>query len=301
VPFAACQLVQRIKSFDFLRENSYNTSKVSSKNPVPAKVVCLFDVDNTLLDNDHVISDLHRYLEREVGLRRAQHYWDIFELLRAAQDYADYLGALQRYRREYPHELNLLTVSRFLINDPFANRLFPNSLDAVEQAKKWGTVALLTDGDVVFQPHKVDRSGLCEAVEGKVLIYVHKEKELADVERRCPASHYVMVDDKLRILSAMKASWGPRLTTVFVRQGHYALDPALVAKYPAADITLERIGDFVGCDLHRLLTRARAKSARMGAKTAPPADELAGKSLLGRGRDGAHLPARQAGGGLPRS
>ena len=218
---------------------------MSAKKSWPAKTVFLFDVDNTLLDNDRVTDDLHRYLEREVGPERAESYWALFEQLRTELDYADYLGALQRYRSEYPHDLRLLTVSRFLINYPFANRLYPGSLDALERARSCGTVALLTDGDVVFQPRKVDCSGLFEAVEGNVLIYVHKEKELADVEARHPAEHYVLVDDKLRILTAVKKGWGTKVTTVFVRQGHYALDPKLVAQYPPADVSLERIGEVV--------------------------------------------------------
>jgi len=197
------------------------------------------------LDNDRVTNDLKRHLEREVGPERAESYWSIFEQLRTDLGYADYLGALQRYRTEYPHDLRLLTVSRFLVNYPFANRLFPNSLDVIDRVKQWGPAALLTDGDVVFQPRKVDRSGLFEAVDGKVLIYVHKETELADVERRYPSDHYVMVDDKLRILTAIKKIWGSRVTTIFVRQGHYALDPRILAAHPAADVSVERIGDLL--------------------------------------------------------
>ncbi len=215
-------------------------------------VVFLFDVDNTLLDNDKVISDLRRYLEREVGAERNERYWIIFEQLRAELGYADYLGALQRYRLEHPYDTHLLTISTYLVNYPFANRLFPNSLDVIEHCKQWGPVVILSDGDVVFQPRKVERSGLFEAVERNVLIYVHKEKELADVERRYPAEHYVMVDDKLRILSAMREVWGARLTTVFPRQGHYAQDPQEIAKHPPADISIERIGDLLSYDLERL-------------------------------------------------
>ncbi|HEX8098067.1 MAG TPA: HAD family hydrolase [Pyrinomonadaceae bacterium] len=222
-----------------------------------SQVVFLFDVDNTLLDNDRVIKDLRRHLEREVGPERNARYWAIFEALRAELGYADYLGALQRYRTEYPYDTHLLTVSTYLVNYPFANRLFPNSLDAVEHCKQWGRVVILSDGDVVFQPRKVERSGLFEAVEKEVLIYVHKEHELADVERRYPAEHYVMVDDKLRILSAMKQAWGRRLTTVFPRQGHYAMDATEVSKYPEADVTLERIGDLLSYDLSTLVGAAR--------------------------------------------
>jgi FMN phosphatase YigB (HAD superfamily) len=215
------------------------------KRSARAKTVFLLDVDNTLLDNDRVTADLRRHLEREVGNEGAQSYWNIFEQLRVELGYADYLGALQRYRSDNPHDPRLLTVSRFLIDYPFANRLFPNSLDAVERVKQSGTAVILSDGDVVFQPRKVERSGLFEAVNGNVLIYVHKEQELDDVAQRFPADHYVMVDDKLRILDAIKKIWGRRVTTVFVRQGHYALDPKILATYPAADVSLECIGDLV--------------------------------------------------------
>ena len=225
------------------------------------KIVFLFDVDNTLLDNDRVTADLQRHLQREVGPERAQHFWAIFEQLRAELGYADYLGALQRYRIEYPRDPRLLTVSSFLVNYPFANRLYPNSLDAIDHVKQWGPVVVLSDGDVVFQPRKVERSGLFEAVDGNVLIYVHKEKELDDVEQRYPADHYVMVDDKLRILAAMKKIWRERLTTVFPRQGHYALDPHAIATHPPADLTVERIGDLVNCDLPALLGTAKASHA----------------------------------------
>jgi FMN phosphatase YigB (HAD superfamily) len=218
----------------------------------PAKTVFLFDVDNTLLDSDRINADLTRYLEREVGPERARCYWAIFERLRIRLGYTDYLGALQRYRRDYPHDLGLLAVSRFLINYPFANRLFPNALDAIAHTQRWGTAVLLTDGDVVFQPRKVDRSGLYEAVEGHALIYVHKELELADVEARYPADHYVMIDDKPRILTALKKAWGSRVTTVFVRQGHYARDPNTLASCAPADRSLDRIGDLLNYQLHEL-------------------------------------------------
>ena len=218
------------------------------------KIVFLFDVDNTLLDNDRVTADLQHHLQREVGPERAQRYWAIFEQLRTELGYADYLGALQRYRIEYPRDPRLLTVSNFLVNYPFANRLYPNSLDAIEHVKQWVPVVILSDGDVVFQPRKVERSGLLEAVDGNALIYVHKEKELDDVEQRFPAEHYVMVDDKLRILSAMKTLWRDRLTTVFPRQGHYALDPKVIAAHPPADITIERIGELVNYDLSNFLS-----------------------------------------------
>jgi FMN phosphatase YigB (HAD superfamily) len=230
---------------------------MASKKPAPPRAVFLFDVDNTLLFNDQVTADMQKYLEGEVGARGARDYWKVFEALRAELGYADYLGALQQYRAVYPHGLRLLSVSRFLINYPFANRLFPNSLDVLAHCKKWGPTVLLSDGDVVFQPRKIDRSGLFEAVEGRVMIYVHKEKELADVARHRPARHYVMVDDKVRILTAMKEIWRSRLTTVFVRQGHYALDSKLTASYPGADVTIDRIGDLLKYDLDALLAATR--------------------------------------------
>src|SRR6266849_4414831 len=220
------------------------------------KVVFLFDLDNTLLDNDRVTADLQRHLEREVGSERQKCYWKIFEQLRAELGYADYLGALQRYRLEYPRDPHLLTVSRFLANYPFANRLFPNSIDALDRTKEWGRTVILSDGDVVFQPLKIERSGIGEAVDWNVLIYVHKEHELNDVEGRYPADHYVMVDDKLRILSALKDYWQERVTTVFPRQGHYARDPEIMNRYPAADVTLDRIGDLTNFDLETLLAAA---------------------------------------------
>jgi FMN phosphatase YigB (HAD superfamily) len=210
--------------------------------------VFLFDVDNTLIFNDQITADLEEYLAAEVGARGARDYWKFFGQLREELGYADYLGALQRYRAAYPHGLRLLAVSRFLVNYPFAGRLFPRALEVLAHCRQWGPVALLSDGDVVFQPLKIDRSGLSEAVEGRVMIYVHKELELADVARLVPARHYIMVDDKLRILAAMKRAWRSRLTTVFVRQGHYALDATLSAAWPPADLTIERIGDLLNCD-----------------------------------------------------
>jgi FMN phosphatase YigB (HAD superfamily) len=219
--------------------------------------VFFFDVDNTLLDNDRVADDLKRHLIIRVGETSAQRYWEIFEQLRSELGYADYLGALQRYRVERPRDPKLLAVSHFMINYPFANRLFPESLDAVEHARRLGHAVILSDGDVVFQPRKVDRSGLYEIFEGHVLIYIHKELELDDVEAKYPANHYVMVDDKVRILAAIKKYWGERVTTLFPRQGHYALDAWQVAQYPEPDITIERIGELQNYSLQQILTAAR--------------------------------------------
>jgi len=222
-------------------------------NDSPARVIFLFDVDNTLLDNDRVAADLQRDLAREIGVEGAQEYWRIFEQLRTELGYADYLGALQRYRAKHPRAPNLLCVSDFFINYPFAERLFPDAIKVIEHVQQWGPAVILSDGDVVFQPLKISRSGLANAVSGRVLIYVHKEQELDDVEQRYAAEHYVLVDDKLRILAAVKKFWGSRLTTIFVRQGHYAADPKILASYPAADIRIGRIGDLLQYQLPELL------------------------------------------------
>jgi FMN phosphatase YigB (HAD superfamily) len=228
------------------------------------RVVFLFDVDNTLLDNDRVTGDLRRYLTKEVGVARADHYFEIFEYLRAELGYSDYLGALQQYRRVYPRDPHLLAVSSFLVNYPFANRLYPGSLDAIDHVAGFGDTVILSDGDVVFQPRKVERAGLFDAVGGRVLIYIHKEHELDDVERRFPAAHYVLIDDKIRILTAAKKIWGARLTTVFPRQGHYA-HAADVASYPPPDIAIERIGDLVDLDLATLVGAGEGPRTATGA------------------------------------
>ncbi len=213
--------------------------------PQPAPLVMLFDVDNTLLDNDAVQDDLSAHLEREFGRACRDRYWAIFEALRAELGYADYLGALQRYRLENLDDPQLLLMSSFLVDYPFAHRLYPDALKVLAHCRRFGPTVILSDGDVVFQPRKVRRSGIWDAAEGRVLIYLHKERMLDAVVKRYPASRYVMVDDKLRILTAMKRAWGPSLTTIFPRQGHYARDPREIAAYPAADLTVERIGDLL--------------------------------------------------------
>jgi FMN phosphatase YigB (HAD superfamily) len=219
----------------------------------PNDVVFLLDCDNTLLDNDRIVADLSDHLAGEFGDENRARYWKIFEALRTELGYADYLGALQRYRLGADNDPRLLMISSFLVDYPFAERLYPGALEVLAHLRRWGETVILSDGDVVFQPRKVQKSGLWEAVEGRVLIYVHKEKMLDDVVRRFPARHYVMVDDKLRILAAMKDIWSHRLTTVFPRQGHYALDPANIAAYPQADILVERVGDLIDYKLPALL------------------------------------------------
>jgi FMN phosphatase YigB (HAD superfamily) len=221
----------------------------------PASVVFLVDVDNTLLDNDEVARDLQRHMIEAFGAEPQRRYWELFEQLRSELGYADYLGALQRYRVEHPRDPNLIDISLFLVDYPFAARLYPGALDALRRLERWGPAVVLSDGDAVFQPRKVERSGIRLAVQHRVLIYIHKEQMLEDVEARYPAERYVMIDDKLRILAAMKQTWGDRLTTVFVRQGHYALDPQQVAAYPPADVTLEHIGDILSCEREDLARR----------------------------------------------
>lgn len=224
-----------------------------------APIVFLLDVDNTLLDNDWIITDLKEHLAQAFGVERQHRYRKIFEQRREEVGYADYLGALQRYRAENPHDPQFVQVSFFLLEYPFADRLYPRSLDVIEHLNTWGPTVILSDGDVVFQPRKVERSGLYQAVEGRALIYIHKEQELDDVEHRYPAEHYVLVDDKLRILTAVKKVWGARVTTVFPRQGHYAHDPKALATYPPADIAIDRISDLLRYDLPALLPSARPK------------------------------------------
>ena len=217
-------------------------------------VVFLLDVDNTLLDNDHIVADLNAHLVQAFGNENRDHYWKIFEALRAELGYADYLGALQRYRVGTMNDPRLLLMSSFLVDYPFAKRLYAGALEVIAHLNRSGPTVILSDGDVVFQPRKVQRSGLWDAVEGRVLIYLHKEKMLAEVEQHYPARHYVMVDDKLRILAAMKTIWGDRLTTVFPRQGHYALDTGNIAAYPPADITVEHISELAKVDFSGLVS-----------------------------------------------
>jgi FMN phosphatase YigB (HAD superfamily) len=221
-------------------------------------IVFLFDVDNTLIDNDHVQADLSKHLEQTYGAAARDRYWEIFEELRTELGYADYLGALERYRVEEIHRPDVLRMSSWLVDYPFADRLFPGALDAVKHVAQWGTTVILSDGDAVFQPRKVERSGLWGAFGDRVLIYIHKEQELEQVERLYPADHYVLIDDKLHILSVVKKIWGERVTTVFPKQGHYAFDAKILANHPAADIEIARIGDLCSYDLAALLGQRHA-------------------------------------------
>ncbi len=231
-----------------------------------APIVFLLDCDNTLLDNDRVQDDFSAHLAREFGDAARDRYWAIFKDLFEELGYADYLGALQQFRADAPHDTRLLQTGAFMLDYPFADRIYPGALAAIARLDTGGTTVLLSDGDVVFQPRKIERSGLWQAVAGRVLIYVHKERTLTDVERLYPASHYVMIDDKLRVLHAMKQQWGDRLTTVFPRQGHYAHDTSNDAAYGPADITIEHIGDLVHLELASLRNAGRTVHTDQGVE-----------------------------------
>jgi hypothetical protein len=220
---------------------------------MPDPVVFLLDVDNTLLDNDTAQDDYLAEIRRTVSSDASRRYWEIFQNLAKELGYADYLGALEQYRLEDMHDPKLLQVSFYLLDYEFAERLYPHALDVIRYLSALGTVVILTDGDVVFQPRKISRAGLWEAVGGKVLIYIHKEQELPEIERRFPARHYVIVDDKLRILTAIKQQWGTHVTTIFVKQGHYATDPNILAAYPPADISLKQIRDLLHYEMDTFL------------------------------------------------
>jgi len=225
-------------------------------------IVFLFDCDNTLLDNDRVQRDLREHLTDEFGPESRDRYWAIFEQLRVELGYADYLGALQRFRLGEECDPEFLLMSSFLVDYPFADRIYPNAFAVLRHLRRWGLTVILSDGDVVFQPRKIQRSGLWEAVDGRVLIYIHKEQRLEAVAERYPARHYVMIDDKVRILAGMKAHWRDRVTTVFPRQGHYALDQGQVTKYPTADLTVGHIGDLLAYSREELINAGKGARTR---------------------------------------
>jgi FMN phosphatase YigB (HAD superfamily) len=226
-------------------------------------IIFLADVDNTLLDNDSVVQDLKDRLESACGRDARDRYWRILQDLFLELRYTDYLGALQRFRAEHPLEVELLWVSAFLIDYPFAERLYPSSIKVLKRLNALGPTVILSDGDVVFQPRKVERAGLSDAVDGRVLVYIHKEEALEDVERRFPAEHYVLVDDKPRILAAVKRFWGDKVTTVFVRQGSYARDPQTFGVWPPADVAIERIGDLLSFDLPRFRATPSMRASKL--------------------------------------
>jgi FMN phosphatase YigB (HAD superfamily) len=226
------------------------------------QVVFLFDCDNTLLDNDRIQSDLRAHITHEFGSDECDRYWKLFEQLRTQLGYVDYLGAMQQFRFGATNYPALLRLPGFLLDYPFADRLYPGALQTVAHCATMGSTVMLSDGDIVLQPRKIERAGLMQAVDGRVLIYVHKEQMLDDMQRAYPAAHYVMVDDKPALLAAIKAVLKERVTTVLPRQGHYALDPANGSKYPPADISIERIANLNDIDLPALLNAARTVSTQ---------------------------------------
>jgi FMN phosphatase YigB (HAD superfamily) len=234
----------------------------------PHEIIFLFDVDNTLLDNDRVQADLAAHLSEAYGASACSLYWDIFEQLRRELGYADYLGALERFRLQIMHGPRVLLMSSWLVDYPFADRLYPGALNAIKHVGQWGPAVILSDGDAVFQPRKIERSGLWSAFDGHVLIYIHKELELAEVERIYPAKRYVMIDDKLRILAAVKKVWGERGTTVFPVQGHYAQGPASLAGYQPADLQLDQIGDLNNFALSAFVTQSGRRNYESNESTA---------------------------------
>jgi hypothetical protein len=227
----------------------------------PNNIVFLFDVDNTLIDNDRVQADLKEHLEHDYGIAARDRYWEILENLRNELGYVDYLGALERFRIEAIHRPDVLRMSSWLVDYPFADRLYAGALDAVKHVQQWGTAVILSDGDAVFQPRKIERSGLWQAFDNHVLIYIHKEQELDDVEHFYPADHYVLIDDKVRILAAVKKIWGERVTTVLPKQGHYARDPRILSEFPAADIELATIKNLITHDLSAFLENRASSEA----------------------------------------
>lgn len=210
-------------------------------------VVFLCDVDNTLLDNDRFTADLTAQLDQQFGADERQRYWSIYAQRRDQLGYADYLGTLQTFRDGANDAPELLLMSQFILDYPFHERVYPRALEALGHLRHLGTTAIITDGDVVFQPRKVQRSGLWDAVEARVLITLHKERRIDLIEQRYPAAHYVMVDDKPRLLSAMKQVLAHRITTVFVHQGHYAIESEGKRFECPPDLRIERIGDL--CEL----------------------------------------------------
>jgi FMN phosphatase YigB (HAD superfamily) len=226
-------------------------------------LVFLVDVDNTLLDNDAIQQDLKDHLEHIFGVAARERYWRILEDLFTQLGYRDYIGALQRYRAEHPRDVELLSMSSFLMDYPFADRLFPAALDVLKRLTSFGRTVILSDGDVVFQPRKIEHAGISDVVSGQVLIYIHKEEALEDVERRYPAEHYILIDDKLRILTAVKQFWEERVTTVFPQQGIYARDPQIGAEFPLADVTIGRIGELLDYDLSSLRVASRPNGSTL--------------------------------------
>lgn len=222
----------------------------------PPTVVFLLDVDNTLFDGDHLVDDLKRHFAQTLAEDRLAEYWKIFEDRREVLGFVDYFGALEQYRINCPSDQRCQQISAILIDYPYADRVFPGAFDVLKRLGDWGTTVIVSDGDTVLQPRKITRAGLRDAVDGRVLIYIHKEHQLADIESHFPAEHYVFVDDKPRILAAVKQAWGSRVTTILPKQGHYALAPVGPTPAPPPDLAIKRIADLLDWDLPRLIAAA---------------------------------------------
>jgi FMN phosphatase YigB (HAD superfamily) len=216
------------------------------------QVIFLFDVDNTLLDNDRMKRDLGDYVNRTFGPGAENELWTLYEEERVKHGYADFLGTLERFRLAHLQDTRVLKLANWVMDYPYIERLYPDALGVVRHVRQWGLPVILTDGDGVFQPHKLERAGLLGAFGGHVLNYVHKEQELDSVKRAYPAKHYVLIDDKLSLLNLVKKAWGDRVTTVFPRQGHYANDAKILARSQPADIEIERIADLMDYDFSTL-------------------------------------------------
>jgi FMN phosphatase YigB (HAD superfamily) len=216
------------------------------------QVVCFFDVDNTLLDDDRLVADLKTRLKQELDAAQYKRYWEIFEERQEECHHADYLGALQCLCDEHPREPHVTQIATYLLDYPFADRLYRQAIDVLTHCRTWGMVMILSDGDVVLQPRKIEQSGLAEAVQGRFLVYAHKEKCLDDVTARYPADHYVAIDDNIRVLSGIKDCWKDRVNTIFVQQGHFAHDQQRLKRYPPADATVNQIADLLRYDLEKI-------------------------------------------------
>ncbi len=237
----------------------------SSRSHPKAPLVFLIDVDDTLLDDGRVLTDLRRHLRSAVGREGEQRYWQILQRLHRSLGYADYLGALQQYRQSYPHDPHVLTLSSFLIQYPFEKCLFPHALRLIKRCRRYGTVVILSDGDVVFQPHKIRLSGLADAVDGQVLIYVHKEHQLPDIAACYPAEHYIVIDDNVRMLGAIKRTWEERVTTVWASPQRRGRTTNGTRHHPPPDVTIESLRDLKKKDLRAIKVRHKGTApAKLG-------------------------------------
>ncbi len=224
-----------------------------TSSPDPPRLVFLLDVDNTLLDNDALKAEIGSRIQMLVGVELARRFWVVYEQVRQQAEFVDYPATLDRFINQYGDASQPVQLRQIFESLPFASFLFPDVIETLRHLRSLGTVAILSDGDQVFQPLKIRKSGLEEAVGGNVLIYVHKERELQRVFAQYPADHYVMVDDKPRILSALEEECPSRFTTVFVLQGHYARE----GEYePVPDIVVHHFADLAGFTLEQFLAGA---------------------------------------------